>query len=280
MIIKYTEGMKVAPGMMVLDMPDTVYHSMSEWVSNSWLKDYRISPAHANSKVWEKTQAMKIGTAFHMAVLEPERFNNHYTIVDVKVKTASEWKSAVKSLGSDDALLLKSEQEHIFSQVNALRENKTAMQALMKSGLSEASLFAQDDDGIKYKCRFDWIYLCEGGYSVIDLKKTQSIGVDELSRAVYNYGYYRQEAFYRMVYRLAYGRELDKFGFLFSEEKPPHANRYVEIMSLAVSQGEKEIMEDLHMLKTDTHPVKGLAHNDEIIDLPHWAQEMPEIEIE
>lgn len=68
----------------VLELPQADYLALPA-VSASMLKHLRKSPAHA--KAWlaetkEPTDAQRFGTAFHMMMLEPERYSSVYRMFD------------------------------------------------------------------------------------------------------------------------------------------------------------------------------------------------------
>ena len=75
------------------DMPNETYHA-SEGVSKSGLDLMDRSPAHyKNPKLRKSTRNMEIGTAIHAGILEPERFDKEYVIVDSDpIKQGKTWR--------------------------------------------------------------------------------------------------------------------------------------------------------------------------------------------
>ena len=95
-------------------------------ISHSKLKEIRKSPAYFLHKLREptkETDAMKLGTLCHMAVLEPDKLEQNYTALEEKIdrrtkegkaawaalQEASEGKVVVISIGSESVLLSISE---------------------------------------------------------------------------------------------------------------------------------------------------------------------------
>ncbi len=80
-------------------MPEDYYHNTKGFISKSSLSslDKETPFRFFNGKKKEPTQAMKMGTALHCAILEPEKFDASYILIpDVKAKTLKEYKDTVK----------------------------------------------------------------------------------------------------------------------------------------------------------------------------------------
>ena len=74
MIKPYTPGMQITEPCYVTDMPADVYHAHDS-ISNTGLKLMMRSPAHYKyQERKESTRAMVLGSALHMACLEPDIF--------------------------------------------------------------------------------------------------------------------------------------------------------------------------------------------------------------
>ena len=55
------------------------YHQMKRCISQSFLKNFMRSPAHARYSEWKSTPQMIIGSAFHSTILG---FNDDVIVVD------------------------------------------------------------------------------------------------------------------------------------------------------------------------------------------------------
>jgi hypothetical protein len=216
----------------------------------------------------------------HTAILEPERFTEQYMILTgVFARTASEYKSAVKTMGAEN-VLTQTEGEYVTGMVRAINQNPEAVEILRSDGYAELSMFAHDPEtGVLCRCRFDWLTFTETQIIALDLKKTQDVSDDQLGKTVFNYRYYVQDPFYRDVFFWATGKKLDDFVFLFSEEKPPHANRLVRLYDADIEQGRTKYRENLNTYaecaKSNEWP--GIVQESTYISLPMWAQEYPEL---
>lgn len=207
-------------GCFVTDMPNEAYHAY-EGISTSGLKLMMRSPRHYIGQAQRKsTRNMEIGTAIHCAALEPERFDAEYILLqEVRTRTASEYKAAAKVAGGDK-VLTASESSHVLGMREELQSDRECAEMLSAPGWCELSAFVEcPDTGVLLRCRFD--KLNASGVAV-DLKKTQDSRPDAFSKAVHNYGYHVQDAFYSRVYKLITGQSLE-FVFLAVEEQPPHS---------------------------------------------------------
>lgn len=258
-------------GVFVRGMSNADYHAY-EGISNSGLSLVARSPAHyAYRSGYQETRAMDIGTAFHTALLEPERYAAEYmTVRGINDRRKSEYQQAKKIYG-DHATLTDNEGASVDVMVESVRNNPDANAVLSEPGHAELSAFVQDPEtGILLRCRFDWI---TDTHRVIDVKKTQDSRQRAFSRSVFAYRYYVQEAMYRHVFELIMGAQLESYQFLAIEEQPPCANVLYTLDDMAIMKGHQEYREALlayaEAEKTNHWPAYGL-HSD-ICSLPDWV---------
>lgn len=78
--IEYEDGMVIETGKYYTNMPNETYHAHNS-ISKSGLDKFDIDPyKFYNAKPMKQTQAMKIGSAIHCSVLEPELFEKEYAV--------------------------------------------------------------------------------------------------------------------------------------------------------------------------------------------------------
>jgi exodeoxyribonuclease VIII len=219
---------------IVLNMPIENYHAHNS-ISNSGLTLVARSPAHYFfAAPWQQTRAIEIGSAFHTALLEPERFETEYMAVSVDDRRSVEYKDAAKIHGREKTLK-KSEGDSIAVMLESINANEDAANLFKKEGWAEVSIFVEDPEtGLVMRCRFDW--LTEDGEAV-DLKKTQDCREWAFSKSLYNYRYHCQAAMYSHIYKIATGSPLKSFQFLAVEEQPPCANILFDIDHFAKQYG-------------------------------------------
>lgn len=265
---------------LVAGMPESAYHSHPDSISKSGLDLIDRSAAHFRYAARrEPTRAMAIGSAIHCALLEPERFASDYLALDVKNRTASEWKQATKARGTDETMLTAPESDHVAGMQESVFANPDAFEALKAaSDLRELSVFATDPEtGLQVRARAD---LVATGQFMLDLKKTQDARPEAFCRAIGNYRYFVQAAVYLDVWRWATGETLPAFRFLAVEEQPPHACAVYTLDDEAVAYGRKQYRRNLNEYARCVEQNEWPAYQieSEYIGLPGWM--LAEIENE
>lgn len=260
------------------DMPERDYHAHRS-ISKSSLDLFNRSPAHYKfAAARQPTRHMAIGSAIHCALLEPARFETDYLILDVADRRASEWREAKKQRGTDEYILTRAEADGVLGMQAAVFANPQTHDLLNQPHDDcEISVFAHDPEtGLLCRARVDLL----GDTWALDLKKTQDARADAFSRAIGNYRYHVQAAFYSDVIGWATGTQPERFKFLAVEENPPHANRVYTLDDEAMAAGRAAYRADLtryaECVETDEWP----AYDDEpeLIGLPGWM--LAEIESE
>lgn len=279
-ITPYEPDMEISAGMVISGMPNEVYHT-HESISKSGLDLIARSPAHFHyAAAKQPTRAMEIGTAIHAALLEPERFQREYVLLrDVKDRRASEYKQAVSVHGSE-RVLVSHEADEVAGMQEAVYSNQTAKNWLEKSGRRELSVFAQDPEtGALVRCRFDILTDC--GFS-IDIKKTQDAREEAFSRAIDNYRYHVQAAFYSDVFLWATGEKLAGFKFIAVEQEMPHGCKTYRLDETAIIEGRRLYREDLNLYAECLKKQDWPCYEDEesLISLPEWRIRQIENEME
>jgi exodeoxyribonuclease VIII len=262
------------------DVPSAEYHSAPA-ISKSGLDLIHRSPAHykyAPSR--EPSRAMEIGTAIHTAILEPERFKSEYILLEnVKDRRQSEYKDAVKQVGSE-RVLVSTEAAKVQAMQESIYANQQAAMILNMNGFSELSFFAKSPStGVLCKCRFDFL---TAGRIAVDVKKTQDAQADSFSKSIANYRYYVQQAFYQDVFHWATGQHIEDFLFLAVEEESPNYSKLWRLSAESVTLGRLEYESDLDVYAecklSDYYPMPN--QDIEEISLPSWKLSQFENELE
>ncbi len=245
------------------------YHA-SEGISKSGIDRVARSPQHfVSGGIHEPSRAMEIGTAIHCAVLEPMVYKREYRTVDCMARTSAIYKAACKDRDSS-LVLTQAEGDKIEGMQAAIMRNKSAAMLLSGEGQNELSVFAKDPEtGVLVKCRFDRLI---GGVAV-DLKKTQDARSPAFSRAIENYRYHVQAAFYMDVYHWATGETLSSFKFIAVEESSPHGVRVYTINEESIMVGRALYRDALNIYAECLDKGEWPAYGDdeEEIGIPGWA---------
>lgn len=273
--IKYNEltPSLARAGCFVLDMPNEAYHAY-DGISKSGLDLVDVSPAHyAYAEPRQATRAMEIGTAIHAAVLEPDMFREEYLLLkDVKARTASEYKQAVKAKGSSEQVLTGPEADRVKGMQHGVFANTTYADIIsMKRYYTELSAFVEcPDTGVLLRARFD---LLTFRGTAVDLKKTQDARYDAFQKSVANYRYHVQDAFYNYVYSLITGEDLRNFMFLAIEEKAPNTAKMYQLDDEARAIGKRQFMANLEAFAQSEKDNEWPTYDTttELLSLPAWA---------
>jgi exodeoxyribonuclease VIII len=279
---QYTPQLQIEAPMLVLGMPADKYHGFTtgNCVSKSGLDKINRSPAHFKyAAPREQSRAMVIGSALHCALLEPDKFAAEYLLLrDVKVRTASEYKEAVKSWGDADYVLTGPESDTIIGMQQSLYADANVRRILTAPGHREASLFVQDPvTSVGVRCRYD--ILTKDGY-IFDLKKTRDARPAAFVRSINEYRYHVQAALYSDAYEWAFGEPVKGFVNIAIEPELPHAVKVYRPDADAMAEGRRLYREDL---KTYAECVKAshwpaYTTEPEFIGLPAWVLNQIEAE--
>lgn len=264
---------------LVPNMPEAEYHAHPA-ISKSGLDLIRKSPAHYKAGFKTATDAMRMGSAIHCLILEPDSFSDRYTVCTAKDRRQAEYKELVQQVG-EEWILMKPEAERCQAVAEAVRADPLAHPMVSAAGLRELSVFAKDPEtGVEVRCRFD--LLADSGFA-LDLKKARDATSYGFTKSVAAYRYHVQAAFYSDVLEWATGETVGDFWFLAVEDAEPFTVCRYRLDDQAIAIGRKEYREDLrvyaHCLETDTWPKYQPEH--EWISLPEWklAEHDEELEL-
>lgn len=279
-VTEFKEGVELSG--YITNMPDSYYHSTKGFISKSSLSTLKESPfKFFNQGKREPTKAMQIGTAIHCAILEPEKFSEQYILAaDIKSKASKEYKDMVKE-NPNSEILTGSDVVNITGMQQAVMSNDAARELLELAGWCEVSGFHADQEtGIKLRHRFDKLTECGIG---IDLKKTQSVSPDELSKTICKYGYDMQDSLYSDAYKAIEGHSLSAFYFIFVEEKYPHqvAVVYLDDVSKQVGRDKyRDLLVDYCFYTNNKCHASKNNSPIEMISLPEWELRKYENDLE
>lgn len=268
-------------------IPSEQYHA-SKAVSNSMLSDLNDSPAHCYALHFDParpervpTEAMRLGTITHTAILEPDLFRSKYTVkpegLSLASKEGKDWKASMVGL----EVIASDEYEMIRAQKAAvMRDQKLA--EILGSGKPEVSAFWSDKaTGLLCRCRPDWIqFTGPNRVRVFDLKTTPDVTPDSVSKSVWSFGYHRQQAHYTRGLE-ACGLVVEEFVFGFVTKKYPFFAIPYVLDDETVAQGVEEVEELMSLFancnRSGQWPLTGGGI--QVVGLPGWARRETEIEV-
>ncbi len=206
------------------------YHALPG-VSNSKLKDFIDDPRiywwkHLSGRYRQpQGDHFDFGSAVHEIALLGS--NSNIVVIPEDVLSASgsraggKWKEFAAA--NDDKILLKqADYNAVIRCVDSIYAHPVANELLKAQGVAERGFAAEFQElGFALRCRPDRLVNLNGKTIVVDLKTTSETKPEKFVKAVANFGYARQEYFYRKVLS-EHGIEVDAFVFVAVSTDQPH----------------------------------------------------------
>lgn len=218
------------------DLPSDEYHNDTALGSSSIKTIINKSPAHLFGGEIKESSAFDLGTAFHTLVLEPSKAGT--IVCGPEDRRGNKWKDAKESCdASGHILLTQDEYEKVFAMRDALMANEDVASLLIGRTVSEASLFHTDmQTGVRCKVRPDLV-----NYDLrimVDLKTCISAAPQAFSKAVLEYGYHIQEAFYKRIWNGYFKNDqIEDFYFIAVEKEKPYASMVYQLDRMTTMEG-------------------------------------------
>lgn len=248
--------------------------------------DYRLWPAYGSSDLAamregppsrvqyrrsaerEATDAMRVGTACHMAVLEPARFAETYAFKPEDMSFATKDGKAWRDAHADREILTHLQAETVRGVAQAFAEKREARDSLI-GALIEASLLWDDESGISLKGRPDWI---GKDWFIYDLKVSRFASARSLPFRAWAEGWMHQAAHYRTGARAA-GVIVKGCRLVVVHPQPPHPVYLIELKENDLDLLALENAETVRRLAECDRTGKWPGTSDlwETIDLPASA---------
>ena len=246
-------------------------------VSQSQLRDLARSPMHYHAKhvartaTTEETAAMRFGSAFHAAVLEPESFAFEYVVAtwDARTKAGKEDRDA--ALASGAKILSADDMETISAMAAALRSDPLASRILDARTHTEHPIAWECPvTGVLCKGKPDACVSIGGSVSLVDLKTTTDADAESFARSIANFGYHVQAAHYCAGWSASVGT-VDSFTFIAIEKTAPYAIGVYELSADAMARGQTRRLALLDKLAECRSSNRWPGYQPTTIDLPRWA---------
>lgn len=263
------------------------YHK-NDALSHSKLETFRRRPALFYKKYIEKSlppiepsSAFRIGSAAHVAILEPDQYYARYARrpdgIDRRTTAGKAAFAAFEAANVGKIIIDGDEDDQVGSMERAVRDHPLASQ-LLDDGVAEATWRTEGPIGLQ--CRTDWYNpagceLSQGRPYVADLKTVESLDEDAFSnfeKSVFRFGYHRQAGFYLPLITEITGAPVWDFFFIAIEKVEPFGCAVYRLSDEAVSIGQDESIEDLRGIKACVD--SGVWPNIDVklheLGLPKW----------
>ncbi|KKM52638.1 hypothetical protein LCGC14_1554760 [marine sediment metagenome] len=181
----------ISPGVYT-ELSNEAYHA-DKALGSSGVKTYLDCPAlfHAHyidphPEFTEQSKVAEMGTAAHLALLEPEKFHNEYLVLDdesVKKKTLKAWNEFKKVAKEEGKIPLLWEEYRQFCMMAEKIKQSPKAHALLLGSLKECSFFIKDEEtGLILKSRPDIITTLSSYGTVMADYKTTGKSLDYFSQ--------------------------------------------------------------------------------------------------
>ena len=237
----------------------------------TYLKLFNRSPLHVwtafndeDAEIVKPTYAMRQGTAFHWAVLEPHRLDEDVAIDPGWSKNSKKYKEWAK-LAEGKLIISAIDARNVRRMAENVYRKKSAMQYI-KNGYAEITLlWFEPEFGMWCKGRIDWV-TAEGDV-LIDLKKTQIATQWAFTASIRRYEYYKQAAHYCRGYRMITGQRPKKWIWIVSEiDRPNECNTFAADMA-AVDSAEVDVENWYWRYAECERTGEWVGYADEVIEL-------------
>jgi exodeoxyribonuclease VIII len=265
------------------------YHA-NEAISHSKLELFRRRPISYYRRFIAKTvarpeptEAFRLGSAAHCAVLEPATFWSRYALrpegIDRRTKDGKIAFAEFESANAGKTIITQDEAGAVQEIYAAVQHHPLASE-LLASGQPELSWRVAPAGGMALQCRTDWFNragceLSSGRPYVADIKTVESLDADafrNFERACFNFGYHRQAGFYLPLITEIIGSPVFDFLFIVVEKAEPYGVAVYRLSDAATARGHDETITDLIRLqaciKSEQWP--NLPNDLREIGLPKW----------
>ena len=236
------------------------------------------SPLHAITER-EPNEAMRVGTAIHCAVLEPDEFEARF-VRGPDDRRGNRWKEAIEEARANgmDCLTAGDYDAAVHIRDTVVLRDPLLRRLTSGGTVREVSAFWTDTEtGLRCRARPD--AYAPDLKMIVDLKTTKNASAAKWFRRVLDFGYHVQEPHYMDGWRRA-GGEADAFVFIVIETDPPYAHQIFELAPPDIREGEAIRREALtKWAECEASGIwPGYPPGVQQLALPKWAFELTDPE--
>jgi hypothetical protein len=263
---------------VIVSMPTAEYHAV-ERMSSSGIKQMLRSPAHYRQ--WKDTPApptpaMQFGTAVHTLVFEPQRVAECIAVMPEDAperrSTADKaWHAAFARNAAGKVILSAEDFNRAQRAAEAVRSSLGW--SLIGNGHVETALLWHDaDNDVLCKAKPD--YFASNGSICVDLKTTTDASREAFMRAVWNFRYDIQAAFYMQGLHVALGVLPHSFVWPVVETVEPFGVAWYRMghSELEIARADIALALDVYGVCTRSNEWPGYSREIQELRLPAWAR--------
>lgn len=221
---------------MLVNETNEAYHASAPASKTTLWKLWTKTPFHARFEAQKAATHYDVGTAAHIAILEPDTFEQR-VLRGPEDRRGNKWKSFMDECDARGAVGLT---ESDYDQVIAIRDLAHTIPELdtMRSGnvITEQSAYATDAaTGVDIKTRPDMFNVDTG--IMLDVKNMTSASAYAFQKSIDVYGYHMQHAAYVDIWHHATGFDVNAFFFVVFEKSNPPTVQLFELSPSAIAEG-------------------------------------------
>ena len=229
------------------DLTYSNYYNDTDYVSNSMLNTISVSPEYfrfRQDNPQPATAPMKLGSAIHMNVLQPEEFNKHYAVSPKFDKRTKVGKEAYAEFSKKHMFkdVISESDYHIIEQITMKLMKDKMVKSLLQQGEPE-KIIQWHNEHYNVNCKGMLDYYREGADMIIDLKTTQDASYNGFMRSVKKYKYHKQAAFYLDAVKA------QRFFIIAVEKTPPFTINVFELGDDMIDEGRDMYNHELEVYK-------------------------------
>lgn len=242
--------------------------------SEAWLLASQCPAVYRQSlkQPYQPTPAMDFGVAAHCYIFERHKFDALYTILPEGFDGRSKEGRALSEALVGREKISAENGEKIKSMAHALWNHKFAGDAF-RNGQAEKTLIWRDEEiGVLCRARPDW--LPQSGSIIADYKTCRSVKPDDLRKAIYQYGWHFQAAWYMDGVKALGLIDRPSFVFICQEKEPPYLITAVSLSDAALAVAQMQIRRARELFKDCIRRNEWPGYADDVVtlDLPPWAE--------
>ena len=229
-------------------------------------------PRNPNRVTEPETSALNFGRAIHAFILERDRFYDRFTVSpykDFKTKAARGWRE--EQLAAGRSVLDQADYDKIQAMAEAVQCHPSASKLIAQCEHEVVGVTQDKKTGVWLRMKAD-LYSSNPAIWIVDYKTARSAHPEDFKKAVLEYGYHQQAAFYLDVLEAIEGFRRSGFSFIVQEKDPPYQLAVYSMHSQAVQMGRYENMQIIdefaQYLSEANFPTYD--ENPQDINLPDW----------
>lgn len=226
--------------------------------------------------------AMQFGSALHARILEPDDYRARATQTDIGPTAVKQYEDFAAE-HPDAIILRKGWGETIEQMASELYAHPRASVILSEADAPReltivwTETIKYNNDRIEVPCKARLDFFSQALQAVVDIKKLRKDSglPDAFSKAIWNYGYHIQAAWYaRAAQKAGLCSKRPDYAWICVEESPPHEIDLYQADGEMMNRGWSDCKRGLYAYTRYriTGEARGRSNSIEEIELPAWAK--------